>query len=251
MKTFLKRLLLFACVCLASFALNAADLTGVWQAEFDTQIGKQRYLFEFKADGTKLTGKATGQIGDEAKRAPVEILEGMLDGEEISFVEPFEFQGNALRITYTGKLAKDQIKFTRKVGDFATEEFTATPALVPLAAKPSVSRPRAMQTPKPGPCPLPILCALPEYRDTEFFAKKDVPHGKVEPVTYQTSGGQEKRMHIYTPPGYEQNTDARYPVLYLNHGGGDDDSKWANTDPVHGVHAALLPPSPPRIICPR
>jgi Spy/CpxP family protein refolding chaperone len=99
MKTFLKSLLLFACACLASLALNAADLTGVWQAEFDTQIGKQRYLFEFKADGTKLTGKATGQIGDEAKRAPVEIQEGKIDGEEISFVEPFEFQGNALRIT--------------------------------------------------------------------------------------------------------------------------------------------------------
>ena len=36
-------------------------------------------------------------------------------------------------------------------------------------------------------------------------------------------------MHVYLPPGYEKDTEVKYPVLYLNHGGGDDDAKWTNT----------------------
>ena len=85
--------------------------------------------------------------------------------------------------------------------------------------------------PKPGPTVLPILPALPALDDTSFYAKADVPHGKVEQATYTNHAGKEKRMHVYLPPGYETDADARYPVLYLNHGGGDDDSKWTSTDP--------------------
>lgn len=94
--------------------------------------------------------------------------------------------------------------------------------------------------PKPGPCPLPILAALPDREDTSFYAVKDVPHGKVEPATYRNPAGQEKRMHIYLPPGYEQHTSTAYPVLYLNHGGGDDDSKWTSTDARNGGHAQFI-----------
>ena len=47
-------------------------------------------------------------------------------------------------------------------------------------------------------------------------------------------------MHIYLPPDYESNTGARYPVLYLNHGGGDDDSKWSSEDPKQGGSAHLI-----------
>ncbi|MBN2029227.1 esterase family protein [bacterium] len=85
---------------------------------------------------------------------------------------------------------------------------------------------RQMWMPEKGVCPLPILSALPTYEDTTFYTRQNVPHGRVESVTYMTSAGVEKRMHIYLPPGYDQNSDMRYPVLYLNHGGGDDDSKW-------------------------
>lgn len=54
-----------------------------------------------------------------------------------------------------------------------------------------------------------------------------VPHGEVRAVWYEskTLAGP-RRMHVYTPPGYEQST-AKYPVLYLIHGGGDDDSGWS------------------------
>lgn len=54
-----------------------------------------------------------------------------------------------------------------------------------------------------------------------------VPHGEIREVWYdsKTLGGP-RRMHVYTPPGYERST-ARYPVFYLIHGGGDDDSGWS------------------------
>jgi hypothetical protein len=101
----------------------AADVTGKWTTEFDSQIGKQKYTFDLKVDGEKVTGKAhyerAGQAGD------VDLQEGTLVGDKISFVEVDEFQGNELRIQYTGKVKGDQIAFTRDVGGFAKEEIVA------------------------------------------------------------------------------------------------------------------------------
>jgi enterochelin esterase-like enzyme len=99
-------------------------------------------------------------------------------------------------------------------------------------------RPPMRPAPKAGVCPLPILPALPAYTETAFFAKTDVPHGKVEQVTYKNYAGVDKRMHVYLPPDYDRN--ARYPVLYLNHGGGDDDSKWSSDDPKRGGNAQFI-----------
>ena len=102
-------------------------------------------------------------------------------------------------------------------------------------------RPRGMPPmPKPGPTVLPILPALPAMDDTSFFAERDVPHGKVVQATYTNHAGKEKRMHVYFPPGYEADGEARYPALYLNHGGGDDDAKWSSTDPRNGGHAQFI-----------
>jgi enterochelin esterase family protein len=57
-------------------------------------------------------------------------------------------------------------------------------------------------------------------------ARADVPHGAVAEVTYYSSAlGRFRRMHVYTPPGYE-NGSARYPVFYLLHGAGDSDDSW-------------------------
>jgi enterochelin esterase-like enzyme len=61
---------------------------------------------------------------------------------------------------------------------------------------------------------------------SEFFAERTVPHGTVSTVWYHSASlDTRRRMHVYTPPGYETGT-ARYPVLYLLHGGGDDDRSW-------------------------
>ena len=90
-----------------------------------------------------------------------------------------------------------------------------------------------------GPTVLPILPALPTLDDTSFYAQADVPHGKIEQATYKNYAGKDKRMHVYLPPGYEANADARYPVLYLNHGGGDDDSMDEHRPP-QGGHAQFI-----------
>ncbi len=55
----------------------------------------------------------------------VEITEGKINGGEISFVEPLKLQDNDIRIEYKGKLAGDEIKFHRKVGDFAEYDIVA------------------------------------------------------------------------------------------------------------------------------
>jgi len=102
---------------------GAADATGKWKAEFDTQIGVQKYTFDLKADGEKLTGMTSFErMGEQGQ---VELKEGKVKGDEVFFVELLNFDGNEIRIKYTGKVAGDEIKLTRKVGDFATEDFVA------------------------------------------------------------------------------------------------------------------------------
>jgi enterochelin esterase family protein len=63
--------------------------------------------------------------------------------------------------------------------------------------------------------------------EADFQDNKPVPHGDVRKVWYQSSTLKEqRRMHVYTPPGYDATTDT-YPVFYLLHGGGDEDSGWS------------------------
>ena len=101
-------------------ALRAADITGKWTASFDTQIGVQKYTYDFKVTGTQLTGRAKSENGD------VELKEGKVTGDTVTFVENLEIQGMALRIEYTGKIVSDdEIKFTRKVAEIATGELVA------------------------------------------------------------------------------------------------------------------------------
>jgi len=107
---------------------RAAGVAGKWTAEFDTQVGQQKYTFDFKVDGEKLTGKASfermGQKGE------VDLLEGKVKGDTVSFVEMLDIEGNKLRIEYQGTLKGDEISFKRQVGDFATEDFVARRAKV-------------------------------------------------------------------------------------------------------------------------
>lgn len=70
--------------------------------------------------GTQLTGRAKSANGD------VEIMEGKVDGNTISFVENLKFQDMDLRIVYKGMMASDsEIKFTRTVAEIIVEEFVA------------------------------------------------------------------------------------------------------------------------------
>jgi len=72
-------------------------------------------------------------------------------------------------------------------------------------------------------------------RDGEFYALRDVPHGQVLQVLFPSkSTGTPRRALVYTPPGYETSRQ-RYPVLYLQHGWGEDETAWS----VQG-HANLI-----------
>jgi len=63
--------------------------------------------------------------------------------------------------------------------------------------------------------------------EADFEDNKAVPHGDIRKVWYQSATLKEqRRMHVYTPPGYDANND-KYPVFYLLHGGGDEDSGWS------------------------
>jgi enterochelin esterase-like enzyme len=65
--------------------------------------------------------------------------------------------------------------------------------------------------------------------DQDIYAVKDVPHGKVEQVLFPSkSTNTSRRAFVYTPPGYGTDRSKRYPVLYLQHGWGEDETAWSN-----------------------
>ena len=64
--------------------------------------------------------------------------------------------------------------------------------------------------------------------DQDFYALKDVPHGKVsENLYFSKITNAWRRSFVYTPPDYEKNVSSRYPVLYLQHGSGEDETGWS------------------------
>src|SRR6185503_11158413 len=65
--------------------------------------------------------------------------------------------------------------------------------------------------------------------DQDFYAVKDVPHGKVQLVLFASkSTHSTKRAFVYTPPDYDKDPSKSYPVLYLQHGWGEDETAWWN-----------------------
>ena len=124
MKTSL-RLVLSAALALACMvSVRAADLAGKWQSEFDSQVGQQKYTFEFKGAGDKLTGTATGER--QGTKSDVELKEIKVTKDGVSFVETLKIQDQDIRVEYTGKFTSDdELKLMRKVGEYATYEIVA------------------------------------------------------------------------------------------------------------------------------
>jgi len=85
----------------------------------------------------------------------------------------------------------------------------------------------------------PVAEIVPEGQDA-FWAMKDVPHGAVSQVYYKsTTMGTTRRMHVWTPAGYNASTD-KLPVLYLIHGGGDNDASWPGVGRAGNILDNLL-----------
>ena len=68
---------------------------------------------------------------------------------------------------------------------------------------------------------------IPE-EEVDFYTLKDVPHGDIRTKNYfSKTTGTWRTINIYTPPGYDRNSRKKYPVLYIQHGGGEDERGWA------------------------
>lgn len=77
--------------------------------------------------------------------------------------------------------------------------------------------------------------------DDMIFAAKDVAHGQVQAHYYYSAIRQAtRRCFVYTPPGYDENQSKRYPVLYLQHGWGEDETGWSNQGKMNFILDNLL-----------
>ncbi|HKA21439.1 MAG TPA: hypothetical protein VKN18_24390 [Blastocatellia bacterium] len=107
----------------ATLAL-AANVDGKWVAQVPGAQGNTREVtFNFKAEGDKLTGTMSGRPG----QPDVQISDGTIKGDDISFTQTFNAQGNTVKLVYKGKVSGDEIKFTRTIEgmDRPPSEFTA------------------------------------------------------------------------------------------------------------------------------
>jgi hypothetical protein len=121
MKTTLLALLALLSI---SFVAAAADASGKWTAEMPGRNGNtQTSTFNLKASGAKLEGSVTNQRGDTP------ITDGKVDGDNISFTQVMNFNGNEMKIMYKGVVKGETIEMTREVeGRGGPTTFTAKKA---------------------------------------------------------------------------------------------------------------------------
>ena len=81
---------------------------------------------------------------------------------------------------------------------------------------------------------------IPE-KGVDFYDAKEVPHGEVRAFWYHSrTTGLPRRAYVYTPPGYDKNANIRYPVLYLQHGRGEDETGWVKQGKMNFIMDNLL-----------
>ena len=77
--------------------------------------------------------------------------------------------------------------------------------------------------------------------DQDFYTIKNVPHGQLREIYFHSaSTDSERRAFVYTPPGYDQHPDQRYPVLYLQHGWGENEYGWGEQGRVPAIMDNLI-----------
>ncbi len=81
---------------------------------------------------------------------------------------------------------------------------------------------------------------IPE-KGVDYYKPKNVPHGLVNESWYYSKVRNEWRhCFVYTPPGYDKNTNKKYPVLYLQHGMGENETSWANQGKMNFIMDNLI-----------
>jgi hypothetical protein len=93
-------------IALFTFTASAADISGTWKGTADTPNGPIERTFIFKVDGDKVTGETSSSMMGKSV-----IQDGKLEGETVSFSIVVKFQENELKLTYTGKISGNEIKF--------------------------------------------------------------------------------------------------------------------------------------------
>ncbi len=123
-----------AAMLLLAVSAFAADVDGKWTGNVSTPNGDIPVTFNFKADGPSLNGSMSGPDGGD-----IAIKDGKIDGANISFWLSIDFGGNAMKLTYTGVVAADQIKIAGDAGGHAVrvdrEESVLTAGLVGRAVR--------------------------------------------------------------------------------------------------------------------
>lgn len=102
----------FILTAVAFVALSfAADVDGKWTAEVSTNDGPVRLTFQFKASGEALSGTVASHMGES------EILEGKVNGDDMTFITYLERDGNRYRVSHKAKVSGSEMKITTSVGE--------------------------------------------------------------------------------------------------------------------------------------
>ncbi len=120
-------------LALAPVAALAADVNGKWTAEVQGRNGMQTVTFDIHVDGSTVTGKITTPRGE------MDITNGKVDGDNISFDTTMSMNGNSFTMNYKGTADGDNIKFTRTFGggDRPPQEFVAKRGAAAAPAAPA------------------------------------------------------------------------------------------------------------------
>src|SRR5260370_25123660 len=119
------RKILWSLITMLMFTLGiwAADISGKWTAQVPGRNGNMREVtFNLKASGEKLTGTMSGRNGD------IEISEGRVSGDNVSFSVTQEFGGNTVKQTFSGQITVREIMFKREGCPGGPIESIAQPA---------------------------------------------------------------------------------------------------------------------------
>ena len=128
--TFFTLFLLGAALIFAGSALAQKTVAGEWDAEFNTPGGPQPLKLILKVDGEKITGTAKRSRGDVA-------ITGTIKGDDITFGYTIDYNGNAVTLTFTGKVKGDTMGGTVSFNESASDSWSAKRA----AEKPKDQKP--------------------------------------------------------------------------------------------------------------
>ena len=97
---------LLSLLLIATVVASAADISGHWKGVADGPQGKIERDFNFKQEGTKLTGDTKSNFTGESK-----ITDGKVEGDAVVFAITAKFQDNDVKLTYKGKISGEEITF--------------------------------------------------------------------------------------------------------------------------------------------